>query len=189
MKVVYWWKFLLMKVRIVIFWPSDCFVARKYCNNLLINKKFVVIEIIKGFQSTTKTGGCRGRIWRLWIEYEGCLCIWRLSSPVYVLLCPSFEIHHLGMVQRRLKSEVWLRDIWTNEYRSQKIARYSLASMYPVTFCLAQNCFTFFFLKFRLNIILFERMNNMEDFEGLTFTRIKPEEYEKITDLINAAYM
>ena len=85
MKVVYWWKFLLMKVRIVIFWPSDCFVARKYCNNLLINKKFVVIEIIKGFQSTTKTGGCRGRIWRLWIEYEGCLCIWRLSSPVYNL--------------------------------------------------------------------------------------------------------
>ena len=85
MKVVYWWTFLLMKVRIVIFWPSDCFVARKYCNNLLINKMFVVIEIIKGFQSTTKTGGCRGRIWRLSIEYEGCLCIWRLSSPVYNL--------------------------------------------------------------------------------------------------------
>ena len=27
------------------------------------------------------------------------------------LLCLSLEIHHLGMVQRRLKSEVWLRDV------------------------------------------------------------------------------
>ena len=26
-------------------------------------------------------------------------------------MCLSLEIHHLGMVQRRLKSEVWLRDI------------------------------------------------------------------------------
>ena len=43
--------------------------------------------------------------------------------------------------------------------------------MYPVTFCLAQNCFTFFFLKFRLNIILFERMNNMKDFDDVTLAR------------------
>ena len=78
-------------------------------------------------------------------SHTGCICVIFLHCVLkYVLLCPSFEIHHLGMVQRRLKSEVWLRDIWTNEYRSQKIARYSLASMYPVTFCLAQNCFTFF---------------------------------------------
>ena len=43
--------------------------------------------------------------------------------------------------------------------------------MYSVTFCLAQNCFTFFFLKFRLNIILFERMNNMKDFDDVTLAR------------------
>ena len=43
--------------------------------------------------------------------------------------------------------------------------------MYHVTFCLAQNCFTFFFLKFRLNIILFERMNNMKDFDDVTLAR------------------
>ena len=43
--------------------------------------------------------------------------------------------------------------------------------MFHVAFCLAQNCFTFFFLKFRLNIILFERMNNMEDFDDVTLAR------------------
>ena len=43
--------------------------------------------------------------------------------------------------------------------------------MFHVAFCLAQNCFTFFFLKFRLNIILFERMNNMEDFDDVTLER------------------
>ena len=43
--------------------------------------------------------------------------------------------------------------------------------MYSVTFCLAQNCFTFFFLKFRLNIILFERMYNMKDFDDVTLAR------------------
>ena len=43
--------------------------------------------------------------------------------------------------------------------------------MFHVAFCLAQNCFTFFFLKFRLNIILFERMNNMKDFDDVTLAR------------------
>ena len=43
--------------------------------------------------------------------------------------------------------------------------------MFHVAFCLARNCFTFFFLKFRLNIILFERMNNMEDFDDVTLAR------------------
>ena len=43
--------------------------------------------------------------------------------------------------------------------------------MFHVAFCLAQNCFTFFFLKFRLNIILFERMYNMKDFDDVTLAR------------------
>ena len=43
--------------------------------------------------------------------------------------------------------------------------------MFHVAFCLAQNCFTFFFLKFRLNIILLERMNNVKDFDDVTLAR------------------
>ena len=34
------------------------------------------------------------------------------SCLLNALLCLSLEIHHLGMVQRRLKSEVWLRDVF-----------------------------------------------------------------------------
>ena len=43
-------------------------------------------------------------------------------------MCLSLEIHHLGMVQRRLKSEVWLRDVLNKQI--------SVAENYAIFACI-----------------------------------------------------
>ena len=74
------------------------------------------------------------------------------------------------MVQRRLKSEVWLRDVLNKQISVAE--NYAIfACVLLLSYLLLGHRFVHFFLKFRLNIILFERMNNMKDFDDVTLAR------------------
>ncbi len=94
------------------------------------------------------------------------------------------------MVQRRLKSEVWLRDVLNKQI--------SVAENYAIFACvLLLSCLLlrhrivslfFFFLKFRLNIILFERMNNMKDFDDVTLVSEDKERNDNEVSMIGELF-